>query len=643
MVQVDRYTHTYNNNNTYVLHKNKIMSNVIEHIKASTDDKLTSLLDKYVNKWQFEVQSDTFIQTIMGVLNIETCTDVDQTLQSFTRTNHILVSIGSELKKRNMMNMENGGDVLVKFNGLLEKVHYAQKTLMQFVHFERTTNGGHDYNANIDTTMFKFTPIVYDDMKPFQKLIFQMLDYLEQNQLRRVDDICYEEIRSNGYGTHAWKPKCPMVEIINKQCNMIDNYGNWLLMTTSKEMDKQLVDHLTRTQDPRFPALVKDRNVFSFRNGIYFSVISKAKGVYTTTSTLPVYEALFVSYESDEYKLLDKNIVACKFFDMEYRLSKDSLEFETPALDSIYEYQKLSPEVIIINKMLLGRMLYDVGDLDNWQVIPFLLGAGGTGKSTINNIVRMFYDHEDVGIMANNYQKTFGLQDIYDKFAFIAPEIKRDWGIDQAEFQEIVSGGKLNVNVKHKPSVRVMWTAPGMLGGNENPGFVDNASSIQRRVVVTRFDHKVSNGDPQLSRKLELEMDVILTQCNMYYLQYARKYNNKDIWTVLPEYFMETQKMMAAASNALCAYLDSDILEFEESAYIPLDEFFKRFNMYCGENNLQKPKINVDFYRAPFAKYNLKVVTKMTKKYPAKSGRLYKNTTFIEGVDLKWDDEYDEL
>jgi hypothetical protein len=74
-----------------------------------------------------------------------------------------------------------------------------------------------------------------------------------------------------------------------------------------------------------------------------------------------------------------------------------------------------------------------------------------------------------------------------------------------------------------------------------------------------------------------------------------------------------------------------------------MDEFFKRFNMYCTENNLQKPKINVDFYRAPFAKYNLKVVPKMTKTYPAKNGRLFKNTTFIEGVDLKWDSEYDDL
>lgn len=609
------------------------MASIVDHIKASTDEKLLNILNKYMDKWSFGVDPGSFIETAKKTLNLE---NLYEPFDAFVRTNHVLIQLGTELKKRHLMDNQDHQDILIKYNALLERVHYAQTALTQYVHYERASKS-QDYKANIDTTMFKFVPIVYEDMKPFQKLIFQMMDHLESQRLRRVDDMCYEEITVNGFGTHAWKPKCKLIDIVNKQCNMVDNYGNWLLMTTAKEIDKQLVDHLIRTQDPRFPVLQKDRNVFAFRNGVYFSTATKAVGLADTDTDK--FTDLFVEYNSDEYYLLDKHIVASKFFDIDFRAD----EVDTPVLDSIYEYQKLTPEIVEINKMFLGRMLYNVGDFDNWQVIPFLLGAGGTGKSTINNIVRMFYDHEDVGIMGNNYQKTFGLADIYDKFAFIAPEIKRDWGIDQAEFQEIVSGGKLNVNIKHKPSVRVEWTAPGMLGGNENPGFVDNASSIQRRVVVTRFDHKVVHGDPRLPRKLEAEMDIILKNCNRLYLAYTRKYHNKDIWSVLPDYFMETQKLMAAASNALCAYLDSDILEFNPDMYIPMEEFFKRFNLFCTENNLQKPKINVDFYRAPFAKYNLTVEPKMTKKYPLKGGRMYKNTTFILGVDIKFDDEFDDF
>jgi hypothetical protein len=34
-----------------------------------------------------------------------------------------------------------------------------------------------------------------------------------------------------------------------------------------------------------------------------------------------------------------------------------------------------------------------------------------------------------------------------------------------------------------------------MLGDNGNPGLVDNASSVQRRVVVSRYHNKVTEKD----------------------------------------------------------------------------------------------------------------------------------------------------
>lgn len=603
---------------------------IINVINQVTDEKLIDVLHKYEEKWNFDVTATTFIEMIQHKLELDDLNDLDKVNQAFECTNKILITIGSELKKRNLIDTKENIEILLNYNRLLEKIHYAKHMLLHFVHYERSRDAGHDYNANVDTTMFKFIPVVYDELKPLQKLLYKVIDFLDRSQYRRVNETCYEEIRVNGYGTHAWKPRCTIMETINTFCNMITDFGNWKLLTSSRDLDKQINDHLLRTMDPRFPILKKDRNVFSFRNGIYFSYCEG-------------YTDAFVRYDSDEYNTLDKNIVSCKYFDIDFEYTEpkiDPNDIQTPTLNSIYNYQNLTPDVIVINKMLLGRMLYNVGQLDNWQIIPFLLGSGGTGKSTINNIVRTFYDHEDVGIMGNNYQKTFGLADIYDKFAFIAPEIKRDWGIDQAEFQEIVSGGKINVNIKHKPSVRVEWTAPGMLGGNENPGFVDNACSIQRRVVVTRFDRKVMKGDPQLSKKLESEIGAIMRQCNLYYLQYASKYCNKDIWNVLPEYYLETQRLMASASNALFAFMDSDLVEYGEELYIPMDEFFKRFNIYCSENNLQKPKINIDFYRSPFSKYNLEVQTRTTKKY---LGRAYKNTNFIIGADLKKIDDFDDF
>lgn len=605
-----------------------VKQNMANFIKQLDNVGLLGALRKYDDKWNFEVDQSCIIQVIQTKLNLNDLKDSDNVQSVFDNTNTVLIAIGSELKARGMIDTKDNVTTLVDYNRLLEKVHYAKQLVLDYVYYERIKDT-HDYNANIDTTMFKFVPVVYDDLKPYQKLLYKLIDHMDRNEYRRVGEICYEQIMANGHGTHAWKEKQPIIDIINSTCNMVTNFGNWTMLTSGKELDKQITDHLSRTKDPRFPTLVKNRHVFAFKNGIY---LAKA-GDFTDR---------FIFYGSEEYKAIDKNVTACKYFDIDFEYTDNGAapeDLSTPVLDSVYTYQHLTPEVIEINKMLLGRMLYDVGEMDNWQIIPFLLGAGGTGKSTINNIVRTFYDHSDVGIMGNNYQKTFGLADIYDKFAFVAPEIKRDWGIDQAEFQEIVSGGTLNVNIKHKASVKCTWTAPGMLGGNENPGFVDNASSIQRRVVVTRFDEKVTHGDPLLGKKLEREISAIMRQCNLYYLKYARQFHSKDIWNVLPDYFLETQRLMAAASNALFAFLDSDCVEFGEGSYIPMDEFFKRFNMFCSESNITRPKINVDFYRAPFSKYKLEVLSKCTKKYPQKGGRTYKNVSFIIGVDLKVSDE----
>lgn len=607
---------------------------VNKRIATLSNERLEKILQNYVEKWNFDINWSTLMDNLMLIFDVDRQSDLSG---NFHALNQTLLSLGNEMTKRRMMNDTTEFVTLAKFNNLLERVHYARCLVNHFDQYKKTETQGYDYSLNVDQTMFKFTALVYEDMRPFQKLIYKFLDFFANNNYRKSEDLVFEQI-CNPHATHAWVKKCTILELINKECNMIDNLGNWYILTTQKDMDKQLEHYFMRCNDSRFPELKKNRNIFSFKNGIYFANQIEATGTTQATDTHDSLCDSFIEYDSIEFRSLAVNVTACKYFDIDF----SNNDAGTPILDSIYEYQGMSADVIKINKMFLGRMLYNVGQLENWQVIHMLLGAGGTGKSTITNIVRNFYESDDVGIMGNNFSKTFGLADICDKFAFIAPEIKKDWGIDQAEFQEIVSGGKINVNVKHHPSKRVEWVTPGLLAGNENPGFVDNACSIQRRVVVTRFDKKVDDGDPQLGRKLEKEIGCIIKQCNTYYLNYVNLYKNKDIWTWLPQYYLETQKMMAAASNALYAFLDSDIIEFGDEFYIPMDEFFKRFNLFCMENNFQKPKINVDFYRTPFNKYRVQVLPKHTKQYPPCFGKMYKNATFLKGVDIKMDETVDD-
>tara|TARA_Y100000389_G_scaffold164614_1_gene168421 strand:- start:20209 stop:22008 length:1800 start_codon:yes stop_codon:yes gene_type:complete len=593
--------------------------------QQASDESLLETLNLYIEQWDKEITSDTFIKDVSDMIG----TDFDD-------IGNNMMCLGSELQQRNLMNTVDCIDTLIQYNNLLEKIHYAKHAYNQYLAFSRTKEDGYDWNMNTDTTMFRFTPFVFDKLSPFQKLVFILMDYMHTHNLKRVDDKIYEQIYTpSGVGTHAWKEKSSILEEIHHQCNMVTNYKNWVLMTSGTNIDKQLVEHFMNTKDDRFMMLEKNRHVFAFENGLY---IANANIVGIESDTLT---DCFIEYDTDQIKIVKNDIVACKYFPIRFNCIHDKKpeSLDTPFLDQIFHYQKLDEDVIRICYMFIGRMLYDVGELDTWQVMPMYLGTAASGKSTIINIITHIYDSENVGVMGNNFQKTFGLADIYDKFCFIAPEVKKDFNIDSAELQEIMSGGTLNVNIKCKKSVRVDWKASGIFGGNEVPNFVDNSGSIQRRVVVTRFDKKVIDKDPLLHKKLQGEIDKIMRKCNLYYLQYVNDYGHKDIWKyVLPEYYTKTQSLLASATNSLSAFMESDILDFDDTKYIPYDEFWKRFNLFCQENNMQKQRITIDFYQSNFDKYGL-TVSKENKKYPIQGGKMYRNTKFIMGVDINMDDD----
>ncbi len=112
----------------------------------------------------------------------------------------------------------------------------------------------------------------------------------------------------------------------------------------------------------------------------------------------------------------------------------------------------------------MGRCLYDLGEIEEWQVIGYLLGQAGSGKSTILvKILKLFYEACDVGTMSNNMEKKFGLGALVGKKMFIGPEIKSNFSMEQSEFQSIISGEDVQIAVKNQTASSKIWNIPGML------------------------------------------------------------------------------------------------------------------------------------------------------------------------------------
>lgn len=253
-----------------------------------------------------------------------------------------------------------------------------------------------------------------------------------------------------------------------------------------------------------------------------------------------------------------------------------------------------------------------------------------THNSTITlKIAAQFYDEIDVGNLSNNVERKFGISQFYNKLMFVAPEIKSDLKIEQAEFQSMISGEKITVNIKGVTAISVEWKPPGLLAGNEVPSWCDNAGSIQRRILLFDFSKQVTNGDMRLGDKLGLEMPAILLKCNRMYLDASSKWGHTNIWTVLPEYFMATRDEMAQATNVLEAFLHSEDVSVQPGTFCTLDDFKSALKVYAQQNNFSVKRFTWEFFRGPFDKFGIKK-TRESRVYQGK--RILKD--YLDGVEI---------
>lgn len=502
-----------------------------------------------------------------------------------------IVDVYNQLQKDGHMTLDDETceslQMKARINRVMEIVYYARNIATAFKRVTEAADLSKDYRDNTDVSLFRFRAIDTSDNTPYQNLLLYVLNYMYDNGYKRYNSDVYQPILTDdGHNTHAWKNVGTISDIVYGCAQKEVNFDQFLNFTHRSDSSRAVTEYLTNCKDSQFDGIQKDRHVFSFQNGIYDAL----------TNTFTPYG-----------QHINSSVISSKFFNIPFDTAqaKKYEEISTPLFDSILSYQDIPDDVKYWVYVFMGRLLYEVNENDGWQVIFFFQGQAGTGKSTIANVCKAFYSDEDVGILSNNIQRKFGLADIVDKKMFIAPEIKRDFCLEQAEFQSMVSGDTMSVAEKFKKSKFITWNIPGVLAGNETPDFIDNYGSIQRRIVSIRFTKKVMNGDMMLGKKLNEELGRILHKCNMAYIDAYTKYAKDDIWKHIPSYFVDNRNAMAAATNPLIHFLSSGKLVFDPESVIPEKEFTQQFNQHCVENNYAKPRFNPDFYTGPFTQFGI--------------------------------------
>ena len=476
------------------------------------------------------------------------------------------------------------------------------------------------------SSCFKLDDDGEDTTNKIQQLLLYMLNCAQSKGFRRCNGDCYRRrYTSDGHDTHAWERVCTMQEFVYDNTRKEINYDMWLNLTSMRTNVAAAVDHLVNCKDVQMPDLVRDRHVFSFRNGIYLAG-----------------EDAFLPYGSARATALPASVASARFFDMSFDVdayettsSSDWYAIETPHLQSILDYQGMDDDVSRWMYVMIGRLIYEVNERDKWQVIAYLKGAASSGKSTIlTRVCRGIYEASDVGVLSNNIERKFGLSAFYNKFMFIGPEMKSDVALEQAEFQSVVSGETVQVAIKFQTAQTVDWKVPGILAGNEVPGWVDNSGSINRRIVLFEFTKRVDDGDMELGKKLEGEMARLLLKCNRAYLHAVQRFAKDNLWKHLPKAFHRAKDDFGENVNSLVHFLRSGAFEFSQDNYMPLGDFTAAYKAYVERMGLTRLKsLSGDALTQPLMGARCYIKKNTTLKYP-RGGSGVVTCAFLMGADM---------
>ncbi len=206
--------------------------------------------------------------------------------------------------------------------------------------------------------------------------------------------------------------------------------------------------------------------------------------------------------------------------------------------------------------------------------------------------------------------KIFQLSSLSNYDVYYCADVRKNFSLDQAKFQTMVSGERGHSRQPHKEGKTAEMKMHGILAGNELMNYTDTAGCISRRIVEFHFSEKVIDRDTTLKDKLLLERPVFLLKCNLAYQAKVREVGKHGLWDVLPEYFQLRKRVIEEDLNPIAAFLNrsSDIV-LNPNTRMPYDEFMRLYEKWVKRYQSSQKGLNVtpDVITPVFNKYAIHV------------------------------------
>ena len=480
----------------------------------------------------------------------------------------------------------------------------AQECFRHFRALERDGGAQRDPIDDADVPSFFHTASVTavetdkKDRTKFTELLVYLQHCIRTRGLRRRGDNLYERVKTRaGVDTAAWRDVGPIEAFMHEQCRKQVNARIWSIAAQPNDPIAAAARYFQQSADPDCPEIVRVKSLFSFENGLYDSETNE-----------------FTEYPSadSDSRAPAKHFAGVDFDRELWRATKEDRSawrnVPTDAVHSLFTYQDIEGDAIDWMYITVGRLMQELGKHDNFGYVGMIVGAAGTGKSTFCLHLAKLWEPDDVGVLSNNCERQWAIGAFVDKFLIIAPEIKSDLRLDQAEWQGMTTGDPMSVARKHRDPRTVKWKVPAFFAGNQTPDWVDHGGSVLRRILLWRFEKKVRREDGGLPAKLEEELPNFILKCAAAYLE--RVQINREIfgacanlWETVPDYFREQRKRLTVALNPLEGFIAEKVV-VGPGLNVPFDTFKTQLRTYCSENNFKKYTLQSDNFKTVFADYD---------------------------------------
>ena len=447
-----------------------------------------------------------------------------------------------------------------------------------------------------------------DKMKSSHRILLHVLNCLASMKMRRMGQDCYHEMIIDGddgqkVRTCAWVKYCSIEEFVYRCLDREQYAQHWIDAVASSSSVEHCVKILTNCVDSHFPDLEHNRHQFAFRNGC-----------------LDINVGVFLPF--DEMDCTARSGFSCiQFFDDKFDVSQKETpwrDIKTPHFDTLFTDQGFDQDTLEWMHVMTGRLLFDLGTHDDWQVVLFLKGVAGCGKSTYGNLVRSVYPASMVSSLTSNAETKFGMSAHVNSKLVICGEVTRRFPIDRGQWQSWISGESMNIPRKNLSALDMVIRAPLLQLGNEGMGYADKSDSVGRRSCHMKMENTITESNPKLRELLEGERPLLLFKWGSAYRDRVEQHGAKAFWGTGPAQIVSDQMMkwhdeFQLQVNSLTRFLrTSGKVEKGEYTLQPeficgLDDLGKAFTAWLRENSMPPETWEDDLYNGVLAKEGLKV------------------------------------